>query len=256
VVVYGRLRGAAKGEATLVGRAGKERVAIPVRIDVAKARRTGGLSSMWARAKIQQLEDSLIRDPAGAAAVERDVTELALAHRVMSQYTAFVAVDASRVAVPGGDATRFDVPVDLPEGMSPTGVGAEAMYEFEDGDDAPAPMASPRSPEADASRPARLKRSRPGRDAEAVAERRLDRAQRSHHRALEKCFAAAAERGTPARTYTIEITIDGDGSIGGVAFHDADDDALTRCLRTEIETWTIRHPGDHPIVVVFSLAPP
>ncbi len=255
VVVYGRLRGGAGGEARLVARAGKERVEIPVRIDIAKARRTDGLGSMWARAKIQQLEDSLIGDPARAADVERDVTELALAHRVMSQYTSFVAIDDSRVAVPGGGATRFDVPVDLPEGSSAVGLGAEASYAY-DADDEPAPMASAPEPRERAIDSSRAHVSRPERDAETIAERRLERAQRSHRRALDKCFTAASERGTAARTYSVEVTIEADGSIMAVHFPDASDEVLARCLRTEIETWTIRHPGDDSLVVSFTVAPP
>jgi Ca-activated chloride channel family protein len=256
VVVYGRLRGTAEGEATLVGRAGKERIEIPVRIEVAKARRTDGLASMWARARIQELEDSLIGDPARAAAVERDVTDLALEHRVMSQYTAFVAVDKSRVAVPGGDATRFDVPVDLPQGMSTSGLGGEALYSFDDADAEPAPMASGGAPEDDAmERPHRL-RSRRTRDAEAIAQRRLERAERSHRRALDKCFVAASKRGTATGPHTVEVTIDADGSIASVRLPDADDDVLARCLREEIQSWTIHRPGDHAILVVFSLPPP
>ena len=105
VVVYGRMRGVRSGTATLRARAGDREGEIPIRIDVADARRTGGVASMWARRKIQEHEDSLIGDPGGAEQVERAVTELALRHHVMSKYTSFVAIDESRVVQSDGGLT-------------------------------------------------------------------------------------------------------------------------------------------------------
>ncbi len=37
---------------------------------------------------------------------------------------------------------------------------------------------------------------------------------------------------------------------------DAPASRCARCLRKEIEAWTIRRPGDRAIVVVFALTPP
>ena len=89
--------------------------------------------------------------------IERRVTEIALAHNVMTQYTSFVAIDQGEV-VSDGDPERVDVMVDEPEGMqmkrllnpaavppsgSGGGGGASMSYDFED-DEMDAPLLSSR----------------------------------------------------------------------------------------------------------------
>jgi len=125
VVVYGRFTGELRGEAVVHGRVGGRDVEIPVVVDVAEATGVEGLSSMWARTTIEHL----LRDPSVYAMSEEQVearrdraVELALHHRVLTEYTSFVAVDAT-VVNPGGEPRAVGVPVEVPVGVSPEGAG-------------------------------------------------------------------------------------------------------------------------------------
>jgi len=73
------------------------------------------LRKVWARRKIEDLMQQTYY--AGSPAVEEEVTRMALSFQLMSQYTSFVAVDATRApdrqALP---PRRMCVPVPLPEG--------------------------------------------------------------------------------------------------------------------------------------------
>ena len=125
VVVFGRFEGELSGTAVVHGRLGDRDVELPVEIDVADATDMSGLSSMWARTRIEEL----LRSPA-IYSMEGDeveqqrkaAVELALTHRVMTEYTSFVAVD-THVVNPDGNPSTVEVPVELPLGVSADGVG-------------------------------------------------------------------------------------------------------------------------------------
>lgn len=79
------------------------------------------IATVWARERIAELSRRLVRkaDPE----IERQIIELSIAHRVLTQLTAFVAVDRSRVTG-GGEARRVAVPVEVPDavaGIAPGG---------------------------------------------------------------------------------------------------------------------------------------
>ncbi len=78
------------------------------------------LASLWARARIDALEDEQHRGE--QADVVKDITELALTFRLMSQYTAFVAVEERSVIDTNGQLKTVQVPVEMPEGVSYEGV--------------------------------------------------------------------------------------------------------------------------------------
>jgi Ca-activated chloride channel family protein len=75
------------------------------------------LEPSWARARIRDLED---RYAAGGPqpALERAIVELSLRHRVLSRFTAFVAVDRSEVANRGAAPLSIVQPVEQPAGWS------------------------------------------------------------------------------------------------------------------------------------------
>jgi hypothetical protein len=85
----------------------------------AAAERTA-VATMWARARVTELSRRLLRGetPAGREQIEK----LALAHGIVTRYTAFVAVDASRVTS-GGVAETVAVPVEVPEGVQREAIG-------------------------------------------------------------------------------------------------------------------------------------
>jgi Ca-activated chloride channel family protein len=72
------------------------------------------VASVWARQRITELSRRLVR--AADPAVQQEVLALALEHRLLTPYTAFVAVDESRVTA-GGAPRRAVVPVEVPDAV-------------------------------------------------------------------------------------------------------------------------------------------
>jgi Ca-activated chloride channel family protein len=109
LTVVGRYEGAPSGEIILRGEANGAAVEIPVSFDIAKADELSGVSSLWARRKI----DAML----GAHATRQAITKVALQHRILTEFTSFVAVDESRKLDNFGGAVPTVVqPLSLPEG--------------------------------------------------------------------------------------------------------------------------------------------
>ncbi|MBV1859292.1 MAG: AgmX/PglI C-terminal domain-containing protein, partial [Nannocystaceae bacterium] len=119
LVVYGRYATAGSGTVVVQGWQGKRKARFELEVDLAAGSSGTGLRSMWARTRIEEL----LRDPEvfGLDAAARDertqeATELALAYRVLTEHTAFVAVDDEVVTK---DASKLvAVPVEPVRGMS------------------------------------------------------------------------------------------------------------------------------------------
>jgi Ca-activated chloride channel family protein len=105
----------------LRGRAGRERVEWTPKHLTENEQNHPGIPTVWARAKIASIDDRLAYGfPFRGAA---NIKQLALDYNLLSQYTAFVAVDSSQrtagrrgtrvpVAVPVPDGVRYDTTVD------------------------------------------------------------------------------------------------------------------------------------------------
>lgn len=128
VVVYGRFKGTPRGNVKVRGRLGKKDVALPISLNFAKTagNEGSGLASMWARTKIEEL----VRDPEvyllSSEEVDKrteDATKLALEYSVLTEKTAFVAVDSKIVVNPDGTSRTEVVEVELPEGVDRNAVG-------------------------------------------------------------------------------------------------------------------------------------
>jgi len=74
-----------------------------------------GMGSLWARGKVEALIDS-IREGAKEAEVRTQVIELATAHRLVTRYTSFVAVDRTPVRPSDAQLKLAAVPTNLPDG--------------------------------------------------------------------------------------------------------------------------------------------
>jgi Ca-activated chloride channel family protein len=74
-----------------------------------------GLGSAWARAKVASLMDA-IREGAVETEVRAQVVALASAHRLVTKYTSFVAVDRTPVRPAPDEVKTAPVPTLLPEG--------------------------------------------------------------------------------------------------------------------------------------------
>jgi Ca-activated chloride channel family protein len=78
------------------------------------------LASLWARGRI---EDLLLVSPGSASdSVRAEVTSLALAYRLLSPFTSFVAVDDAVVVNPSGVARTVRQALPVPEGVSFEGI--------------------------------------------------------------------------------------------------------------------------------------
>ena len=135
LVVSGRYSAAAQGSIVIHGkRAGDDftrEIAVHFN-DGASGDTT--LSSFWARRKIDNL---MSQDWAGLQAgtvkpeVQKEITQLGLSYRLMTQFTSFVAVE-ERVVTTNGKPQRVEVPVEMPEAMSYEGVfGNDGNKQFD-----------------------------------------------------------------------------------------------------------------------------
>jgi hypothetical protein len=121
--VQARYAGGGDAWLELRGRIGGRPWSTRVPLDL--PRRASGnpaIGALWARARIADLERT---DLQGVdAGVADEITRLGLAHRLVTKYTSFVAVE-DRMVVSNGRPTRVSVPVEMPEGVSYEGVFGE-----------------------------------------------------------------------------------------------------------------------------------
>ena len=125
LVVSGRYTAAANGSIVIHGkRAGEDFTReIPVHLNNSSSVDTT-LSNFWARRKI---DDLMSQDWAGLQSgtvkpeVQKEITQLGLTYKLMTQFTSFVAVE-ERVVTTNGKPQRVEVPVEMPEGMSYEGI--------------------------------------------------------------------------------------------------------------------------------------
>jgi Ca-activated chloride channel family protein len=75
-----------------------------------------GIGVLWARAKVEALEDARIAG-ANEEEIRSEIVRVALAHRLVTKHTSLVAVDVTPTAPPGTLAKRTAVPANLPEGQ-------------------------------------------------------------------------------------------------------------------------------------------
>jgi Ca-activated chloride channel homolog len=129
VILYGRYRGAGKGEVKISGLVEGDSVSWPLSVSLPeKEAGHDVLAKVWARQKIEDLMQQSFY--AGSPAVEESVTGIALDYKLMSQYTSFVAVDektAHEAGEPPHRPRQLLVPVPLPEGTQWEGFFGEGV---------------------------------------------------------------------------------------------------------------------------------
>lgn len=115
LVITGRYEaGKRPGVIELSGKAGKSRLKVPVNARSATGETSPALPSIWARSKIAELtqrETVKRSDDLG-----EQIKKTALDFQLLSSYTAFLALDASR-RTEGSTATTVPVAVPVPEGV-------------------------------------------------------------------------------------------------------------------------------------------
>jgi Ca-activated chloride channel family protein len=88
---------------------------IDLEIPVARAH-DAPLAPLWVRWRLRDLEDAYAAEPGDRSTLEREIVQVSLAHRVLSRFTAWVAVDESEVVAGTATPSRIVQPVDLPSG--------------------------------------------------------------------------------------------------------------------------------------------
>jgi len=129
LIIHARYRTPGRGQAVLQGyRAGQPyRQVLDVTLPVA-APEHAAIASMWARARVEEL---MSRDLGAAQrgevpeATREEIITLALEHRLMTQFTSFVAVE-DRVVNESGTQHTEAVEVAMPDGVSYEGVFGSA----------------------------------------------------------------------------------------------------------------------------------
>jgi Ca-activated chloride channel family protein len=124
--LVGRYTAAASGTFYVTGRVGGRSVRFPVKVTLPESGpEHAELAPVWARWRIQDLSgEMLTAEKSRADEIVKAITDLAVDFNLVSQYTAFVAVDESRI-VGNGRPLKVLQPVELPEGVSYEGVFGE-----------------------------------------------------------------------------------------------------------------------------------
>lgn len=116
LVLHGQYGGRAQRAPRLFAKAGDREVEIPISVDAARTRGapSEALGNLWARAQVDELEESLLDGSVPDA--QARITRLGLTHHLVTRFTSFVAIDTSR-RVGTGTAEQVVQPVDSPEGV-------------------------------------------------------------------------------------------------------------------------------------------
>lgn len=138
LVVHARYTQAGAGVVTLRGRLGGQPYAERINVTLPERETANAaLESVWARKQVDRYMDEI--DFVGETAeLTEPIVELALAHRLLTKYTSFVAIEERTVANAAGAPETVIVPVELPEGVSAEGIFGPAasmsLSRFQPGD--------------------------------------------------------------------------------------------------------------------------
>jgi Ca-activated chloride channel homolog len=132
IIITGRYSGSPAGKITIKGyqRTGDYSRTIPVDFSSADAS-NAALEKIWARHKV---EDLMSQDwngiQSGNSKYKADIIKVGLEHSLATQFTSFVAVE-ERTVVSDGKPVKVEVPIELPEGVSPLAVpGGSLQAEY------------------------------------------------------------------------------------------------------------------------------
>jgi Ca-activated chloride channel family protein len=127
LLIYGRISRGSVGTLRLTARAGNETYETTIPFDASKATFHAGITTLWARQRVEELMDKWREsDESGQAEIRGGIVAHAIRYRLVTRFTSFVAVEQV-VANPGGQSNSVAVRTELPEGWKMEGVfGAPA----------------------------------------------------------------------------------------------------------------------------------
>jgi Ca-activated chloride channel family protein len=121
LVLFGKKGDRANGKLKITGiAAGGERYEQTLNVNFGQTNSNLGIAQLWGRAKIKSLMNQMFGGE--VKSLVDAVTQTALSYRLLSQYTAFVAVSEEVRVNPDGGKITVQVPVELPEGVSYEGI--------------------------------------------------------------------------------------------------------------------------------------
>lgn len=271
VTLFGRYEGELGGTVVVRGRRGGEVVEVPVTLSEVRDEDVDGVRSMWARERI----DSLQFDPTLSwateprrEAVQEEVIELSLRHRVLTEHTAFVAIDRTRVVKGESSGRTLVQGVDMASGVA---------YESSWGQVGPAPgglgligngggSGSGYGHGVGSGFGGRGKRAPRVRQARAMVKGALDksiirRIVRAHLNEVRRCYnRGLVADPTLAGRVVIHFVIDERGKVASalVSETDLDDEQVGKCIAAATKGWTFPKADGAGRVVVnypFVLSP-
>jgi Ca-activated chloride channel family protein len=123
VIITGRYTGNPSGKITIKGYQGTGDFSRTIPVDFSSSGESNAaLEKIWARHKV---EDLMSQDwngiQSGDSKYKAEIIKVGLEHSLATQYTSFVAVEEKTV-VSDGKPVKVEVPVELPQGVSPLAV--------------------------------------------------------------------------------------------------------------------------------------
>ena len=115
--ITGRIVRGQKGVIRLTARAGDEPYEASFAFDAAGSAFHAGITTVWARQKVDELMDRWrVADETAQANLRSEVIAHAIQYRLVTRFTSLVAVEEI-AANPGGESAKVAVPSELPAGM-------------------------------------------------------------------------------------------------------------------------------------------
>ncbi len=116
LLIYGRIAKGHAGKVHLTARAGGETYEKTIAFDASKATFHPGITTLWARQKVEGLMDDWRHaDEKGKAEIRGQVIAHAIRYRLVTRFTSLVAVEEV-VTNAGGQSKKVGVPTELPAG--------------------------------------------------------------------------------------------------------------------------------------------
>ncbi|MEM6731660.1 MAG: hypothetical protein AAF658_08895, partial [Myxococcota bacterium] len=130
--VHARYAHGGQGTVTVRGRVGRRSFEQQITVQLPERAEKPALPSLWARAMIRGFSDQEANYP---GMLKEEITTLALEHRLMSKYTAFVAVDREVVSrAPNEPLIPVAQRLPLPDGVSRRALGSLSRRAIPPGD--------------------------------------------------------------------------------------------------------------------------
>lgn len=124
VIIFGKYKGDAKGSITMKGYTGNKKKYKKV-FEVAASKaddKNAALKYLWARKRIQRLDDYKKLNNRNDAQLIAEITQLGLDYNLLTAYTSFIAVD-KQIANNSGELKSVKQALPLPQGVPNSAVG-------------------------------------------------------------------------------------------------------------------------------------